>query len=605
MTDRYAKHWTWEFDAEPMAVWTVLADTARFNEAAGFPKHEISERKEPDGGVSYIGTAKISGFNVAWRDIPLEWIEGERFTHRSEFFGTPIKSLAVTLTLTEENDGTRADYLLEVEPRNWIGRILARYLLRSAEPTYARLASELAAYLKGRKPAPFETPAEVFTPSVKRRVDTAITQIAATGCDLGLAERLAAYVRDAQEVDLMHIRPLKLARDWSLTERDIIEVCLEAVNAGLLGMDWQLLCPRCRGAKVNAPRLGDLPPQAHCESCSIDYEREFATNVELTFHPAPAIRQIDRGEFCLFGPMSTPHVKLQQTLGPGRARRVDFTLPPGGYRIRTLNGAGAADIDHDGGALPSVTMADHGVRLDPHRAAGQIVIENTSAREQTAVVEEREWARDALTAHRVTSMQLFRDLFGGDVLRPGDEIAVDTMTFLFTDLKGSTTLYNQIGDARAYQLVRHHFDYLRERVRRHNGAIVKTVGDAVMAAFADPVDALQAGLEIQRNLTKFNEESSGTPIVIKMGLHAGPSIAVTSNDGIDYFGATVNLAARLEKESRGSDIILSESLAQDPGVIGVLAQFKPTKDKASLKGFDDEIPITRIDVAPDSISDAA
>ena len=605
MTDRYAKHWTWEFDAEPMAVWTVLADTARFNEAAGFPKHEIVERKEPDGGVSYIGTAKISGFNVSWRDIPLEWLEGERFTHRNEFFGTPVRSLAVSLTLTEENYGTRADYQLEIEPRNWIGRILARYLLRAAEPTYARLTSELAAYLKGQKPAPFETAAEAFTPSVKRRVDAAVTQIAAAGCDLGLAERLAAYVRDAPEVDLMHIRPLKLAKQWSLPERDIIEVCLEAVNAGLLGMDWQLLCPRCRGAKVNAPRLGDLPPQAHCESCSIDYEREFATNVELTFHPAPAIRHIDRGEFCLFGPVSTPHVKLQQTLGPGRARRVDFTLPPGGYRIRTLNGAGAADIDHDGGPLPCVTMADHGVRLDPHQAAGQIVIENASAREQTAVIEEREWARDALTAHRVTSMQLFRDLFGGDVLRPGDEIAVDTMTFLFTDLKGSTTLYNQIGDARAYQLVRHHFDYLRERVRRHNGAIVKTVGDAVMAAFADPVDALQAGLEIQRNLTKFNEDSNGTPIIIKMGLHAGPSIAVTSNDGIDYFGATVNLAARLEKESRGSDIVLSESLALDPGVMGVLADFKPIKDRASLKGFDDEIPITRIDVVPGSVSDAA
>ena len=90
-----------------------------------------------------------------------------------------------------------------------------------------------------------------------------------------------------------------------------------------------------------------------------------------------------------------------------------------------------------------------------------------------------------------------------------------------------------------------------------------------------------------------------------MGLHAGPSIAVTSNDGIDYFGATVNLAARLEKESRGSDIILSESLAQDPGVLSMLAEFRPTQDKASLKGFDDEIPITRIDIVPDSVSDAA
>ena len=605
MTDPYTKHWTWRFDAGPMAVWAVLADTARFNEAAGFPKHDITERREADGGISYIGKAVIAGLPVSWRDIPVEWIEGERFTHRNEFFGTPVKSLAVTLTLTPEESGTRADYSLEIEPRNWIGRIVARYLMRAAEPTYTRLTDELAAYLNGRTPAPFETPAEAFTPSVKRRVEGAVTQIAAAGCDLALAERLAAHVRDAQEVDLMHIRPLKLAKEWSLGERDIIEACLEAVNAGLLGMDWQLLCPRCRGAKVNAPKLGDLPPKAHCESCSIDYEREFATNVELTFHPAPAIRQIDRGEFCLFGPMSTPHVKLQQTLAPGRARRIDFALSPGGYRVRTLNGAGAADIDHDGGPLPAITMADHGIRLDPHGVPGQVILENTSAREQTAVVEEREWARDALTAHRVTSMQLFRDLFGGDVLRPGDEIAVDTMTFLFTDLKGSTKLYNRIGDARAYQLVRHHFDYLREQVRGHNGAIVKTVGDAVMAAFADPVDALHAGLEIQRNLTRFNEERGGTPIVIKMGLHAGPSIAVTSNDGIDYFGATVNLAARLEKESRGSDIILSGTLAQDPGVSGVLKQFKPIRDRASLKGFDEEIPITRIDIVPGGVSDAA
>lgn len=605
MTDHCIRHWTWHFEAEPLDVWTVLADTARFNEAAGFPKHDITERREPDGSISYIGRAKIAGVTVAWRDIPIEWIEGERFTHCSEFIGTPLKRLAVTLCLRAEENGTRADYRLEIEPRNWIGHLLARYLARAAEPTYARLISDLASYLKGRRTDPFGLPGAAFSPSVKRRVDAAITQVAARGCDLGLAERLARFVRDAQEVDLMHVRPLKLARDWKLDERAVIEACLESVHAGLLGMDWQLLCPRCRGAKVSAPKLDDLPPKAHCESCSIDYEREFARNVELTFHPAPAIRPIERGEFCLFGPMSTPHVKLQQTLGPERARRIDFGLAPGSYRIRTLNGAGAADFDHDGGPLPSLTMTDEGVRLDPQERAGQLIIENSAARAQTAVIEEREWARDALTAHRVTSMQLFRDLFGGDVLRPGDEIAIDTMTFLFTDLKGSTTLYNRIGDARAYQLVRHHFDYLRGLVRRHNGAIVKTVGDAVMAAFADPVDALHAGVDIQRNLPAFNDERADTPIVIKMGLHAGPSIAVTSNDGIDYFGATVNLAARLEKESEGSDIVLSDVVARDPGVATVLERFEPTRGQATLKGFDNAIPITRISVAARGVSDAA
>ena len=112
MTEPYTKHWTWQFDAEPMAVWTVLADTARFNEAAGFPKHDVTELREADGSVSYIGKAMIAGFTVRWRDIPLEWIEGERFTHRNEFFGTPIRSLAVSLTLTPDGNGTRADYRL-------------------------------------------------------------------------------------------------------------------------------------------------------------------------------------------------------------------------------------------------------------------------------------------------------------------------------------------------------------------------------------------------------------------------------------------------------------------------------------------------------------
>ena len=107
MTDHHTKNWTWHFDAEPMAIWAVLADTARFNEAAGFPKHDITERKEPDGSVSYVGKAVIAGLTVSWRDIPLEWVEGERFTHRNEFFGTPVKSLAVTLTLTPEENRTR------------------------------------------------------------------------------------------------------------------------------------------------------------------------------------------------------------------------------------------------------------------------------------------------------------------------------------------------------------------------------------------------------------------------------------------------------------------------------------------------------------------
>jgi len=126
----------------------------------------------------------------------------------------------------------------------------------------------------------------------------------------------------AQEVDLERIRPLELARRWDATDRQAIEMCLQSVKEGLLELRWDLLCPRCRGAKFTATALDQLPNGAHCSSCNIDYDRDFARNVELTFHPSPTIRDISSGEFCLFGPMSTPHVKVQIALEPGETRAV-------------------------------------------------------------------------------------------------------------------------------------------------------------------------------------------------------------------------------------------------------------------------------------------
>src|SRR3546814_18813704 len=86
------------------------------------------------------------------------------------------------------------------------------------------------------------------------------------------------------------------------------------------------------------------------------------------------------------------------------------------------------------------------------------------------------------------------------LFRSGDEVAVARITLLFTDLKRSTDLYGRIGDAAAYHLVRDHFAYLGAIVRRHDGALVKTIGDAILAAFARPDDAVAAALAVQRAL---------------------------------------------------------------------------------------------------------
>ena len=209
-------------------------------------------------------------------------------------------------------------------------------------------------------------------------------------------------------------------------------------------------------------------------------------------------------------------------------------------------------------------------------APGLLCLENRAEHPLTLVVERRDWVKDALTAHQVTALQAFRDMFSDEVLRPGDEVAIGTVTLMFTDLKGSTALYDRVGDAHAFHMVREHFAVLAKAVREHDGAIVKTIGDAVMAVFADPAQAVRA-LAIQ------SRPPEG--LAIKLGLHSGPCVAVTLNGQLDYFGSTVNLAARLESLSRGGDIVLSDRLASDPAVSAVISLLHSSVESAELKGF--------------------
>ena len=115
-----------------------------------------------------------------------------------------------------------------------------------------------------------------------------------------------------------------------------------------------------------------------------------------------------------------------------------------------------------------------------------LTLENTTDAEQLVMLERMAWTDQATTAAEVTALQMFRDLFSSEALRPGEQISVGTLTVLFTDLRDSTKLYREIGDATAFGRVMNHFDVLRKAIAEHDGAIVKTIGDAVMAVFRTP-----------------------------------------------------------------------------------------------------------------------
>jgi class 3 adenylate cyclase len=213
------------------------------------------------------------------------------------------------------------------------------------------------------------------------------------------------------------------------------------------------------------------------------------------------------------------------------------------------------------------------------------------------VIEDRAWAKDALTGERVISMPAFRRLCPEQLLRPGDEVEIGRVAIVFTDLQGSTKLYDKLGDAAAYRLVRDHFAFLSERVTRHHGFIVKTVGDAVMAAFNDPADAVRAVLAMQDEVASFNRGREDAGIVLKLGLHIGACIAVTAGEVLDYFGSTVNTASRLEHQCSGGEVIISHAVLTDPESREALAGRHFTEDSATLRGLAEPVRFVRVSAA--------
>jgi class 3 adenylate cyclase len=215
---------------------------------------------------------------------------------------------------------------------------------------------------------------------------------------------------------------------------------------------------------------------------------------------------------------------------------------------------------------------------------------------QRIYLERADWYTNAATAAQVTALQHFRDLFSDEVLRPGEEIGVQGMTILFSDLVGSTAMYNRWGDAASYALVREQFAFLQRIIREHDGAIVKTIGDAIMAAFFDPAQGVSAALAIQKEINIFNLSHADEPLIIKLGLHQGPCLAVNLNDRLDYFGTTVNLAARLQGQSRGGDVVISDKLRRDSAVDKLLQSMNVQVDDfaTSIKGFDEHFCLYRL-----------
>jgi class 3 adenylate cyclase len=339
----------------------------------------------------------------------------------------------------------------------------------------------------------------------------------------------------------------------------------------------------------------------HCPSCQIRYDVDFEESVELRFSVSASVRVADDSIFCVGGPATTRHILSQLWVEPNSTRNLGLRMEEGGYRLRSrqlgnralleVNSAlelRALEIflDHDGIVMPSGSLAPGQVELALRNLTNQRVL---------IVLEQSAWNLQVASASLVTALEEFRQLFSAEVLAPGLGIAIRNLTFLFSDLKDSTQIYDMIGDSPAYARVRDHFDVMRSIIAQQNGALVKTIGDAVMAVFRSAEDAVEAAIRIQREFAGGAIARSNPALKVKLGVHRGPCIAVNANDLLDYFGSTVNIAARVQSESVGGDLVMTDDVLSDPGVQEVVEreQLDPEHFERSLKGFTRSFALTR------------
>jgi class 3 adenylate cyclase len=444
-------------------------------------------------------------------------------------------------------------------------------------------------------------------------------------------ERLIA---DAPDHQLSRVNVLDFARRHGLDEEKTIAAFLHAARIGLFELSWNVLCPGCGGVlDANATLKSVRADEYNCALCAAGYEPMLDEMVDVTFTVNPRIRRIaahdphtlPNGEYyrqVFWGSgVDLPEADLAKAiekltldsieLPPAEKAHLSLMLPAEFLIVFEPVTHAAQFIDVKGepaSERQSLTLVYTNLRaptgtMELRPGPLRLSLENRTDRRilpgiwiaNDAMHEFIGKRRPFLTAKRLLSNQTFRDIYRTDTLDVDQRLKITSLTFLFTDLKGSTELYERVGDLVAFDMVREHFRVLNESVAAEGGAVVKTIGDAVMATFPTPDRALAAALRMREAMRRLNTAHGREDLLLKIGIHEGPCLAVSLNERQDYFGQTVNIASRVQGLAISQSILATAPVIENPQSASLLGSGeRPKAQRHMLRGVGSEVAVYEI-----------
>jgi class 3 adenylate cyclase len=452
--------------------------------------------------------------------------------------------------------------------------------------------------------------------------------------DPPVAATLKTMVESSPDRMVNRINALALAKEHGFAEEPVIAALVHASRLGLFDMTWNVLCRSCSGVLETGDALRSLDRSSYfCSFCALKSEPTLDQQVEVTFTVNPRIRRIGA-----HNPDSLPFAEYMRQvfwssgldlpddmesviqsltldtmeLAPGEKAAMSLSFPQGlAYVFDPVTHTSvfldiAGDETRERRAL-SLIFADahvHNGTMKQQPGPVRISFENRSTRRtlpgiwlHTPEMESLSTRRRPfLTATRVLSNQTFRDLYRAATFDPGQRFKITKLTILFTDLRGSTALYDRVGDLDAFDLVRSHFGALLTAVSSEGGAVVKTIGDAVMATFSTPERALRAAMRMRAAMREINESRGSDDLALNIGVHEGPCLAVMLDDRQDYFGQTVNVASRVQGLADPSAVLATKAIVESSEVARFVqdAGYLTTARQLSLKGVSETFDVYEV-----------
>lgn len=565
----------WEFDVSVAReeIWPYIIDTSSFNKRIGLPKFQYVE-----SNGKLVGKTKQAGFLLEWEEVPWEWEYLKELGNARIYkkgFAHYIRTKIITEPLVESR--SKIYVYLGIIPRNFFTKKILNLALPKLKESFQNGFLQIEEEIKRGKPKLNLSPTKqkLFMPEAQwvhpEKLEKQIPILVQKGISKETITKVFDWIKASPDNDLDRIRIKQISRNLDIDPDEVLFLFLHGCRLGIFTLSWDIVCPHCRGVRTSLIKLGDMPASDQCEVCEIDFDTTGVNSIEVTFHMHPSVRIVEKQLYCAAEPATKQHILLTKRVGAKKSFSSNLLIGSGVYRLRKKGEKKYRLVESKQNHnqtdilwLPETNEEEIKVRPKPN-----LVFENESEDEVTIILEERSEDQDSLRPTEIFNYQEFRDLFSEEAIATNLQLDIGIKTILFTDIVGSTKFYETEGDHGAFLQVREHFIKTNQIIQNFRGVVVKTIGDAVMASFPSPLQALKAAKEMQE---WFHPENKHTPVRIRISIHTGNCLAVNLNSNIDYFGNTVNYTAKLQSVTGSGEISFSETIFRDKDIRDYLRQ---------------------------------